>query len=172
MIAGPSGRSTASTILVNFVTNKRREATALGEDDPYVPTDFLPYLLNRAAEETSVGFQALYRERYGMLRTEWRVLFHLGCYGDQTAREICDRARLHKTKVSRAVAALEGKRFLARTVSTTDRRREILSLTRRGTAAYRDLSDAARRYDEALAASFAGEEGRVLRRCLRRLAGL
>ena len=68
--------------------------------------DFLPYLLNQAAEEASLGFQVLYKERYGMLRTEWRVLFHLGRYGDMTAKEICDRARTHKTKVSRAVAAL------------------------------------------------------------------
>ena len=36
---------------------------------------FLPYLLNQAAEQTSVGFQENYRERYGMLRTEWRVCF-------------------------------------------------------------------------------------------------
>ena len=144
----------------------------MSEDGPYRPDDFLPYLLNRAAEETSLGFQGLYRERYGMLRTEWRVLFHLGAHGNLTARDVCDRARLHKTKVSRAVAALEAKRMLARTVSEADRRREILSLTRRGAAAYRDLSTAAQRYDEALAARLDEAEGRVLRRCLRRLAGL
>ena len=155
--------------MVNFVTNNRG---AVADEEPYPLAEFLPYLLNRAAEETSLGFQALYRERYGMLRTEWRVLFHLGGCGDLTAREICDRARLHKTKVSRAVAAPEAKRMLVRTVSVEDRRREILSLTGRGRAAYRDLSGAARRYDEALAGRFDGEEGRVLRRCLKRLAGL
>lgn len=144
----------------------------MADEDPYRLTDFLPYLLNRAAEETSLEFQALYRERYGMLRTEWRVLFHLGSYGSLTARDVCERARLHKTKVSRAVAALETKRMLVRAVSEEDRRLEILSLTRRGAAAYRDLSGAAQRYDEALAARFDAAEGRVLRRCLKRLAGL
>jgi DNA-binding MarR family transcriptional regulator len=49
-----------------------------------------------------------------MLRTEWRVLFHLGRYGAMSAREISRRAGIHKTKVSRAVAALERKRFLER----------------------------------------------------------
>ena len=39
---------------------------------------FLPYLLNQAAEESSLSFQRVYKDRYGMLRTEWRVLFHLG----------------------------------------------------------------------------------------------
>ena len=68
--------------------------------------DFLPYLLNLAAEEASLGFQTLYKTRYGMLRTEWRVLFHLGIYGEMTATEIGERARMHKTKISRAVQKL------------------------------------------------------------------
>ena len=38
---------------------------------------FLPYLLNQAAEATSRAFQAVYRDRYGMTRTQWRVLAHL-----------------------------------------------------------------------------------------------
>lgn len=142
------------------------------DDDPLEPTNFLPYLLNRAAEEASLGFQPLYRERYGMLRTEWRVMFHLGCYGSMSARDICERGRLHKTKVSRAVAALEAKRFLKRDVANDDRRVEILSLTRRGAGVYRALLEAAKHYDESLDAQFDARERAVLRRCLARLAGL
>ncbi|NDH26495.1 MAG: MarR family transcriptional regulator, partial [Rhodobacteraceae bacterium] len=41
---------------------------------------FIPYLLNQAAEESSLAFQRIYKDRYGMLRGEWRVLFHLGIY--------------------------------------------------------------------------------------------
>ena len=144
----------------------------MAHDDPFDLGDFLPYLLNRAAEETSLSFQSRYRERYGMLRTEWRVLFHLGRHGEMTAREICERARLHKTKVSRAVAALETRRFLTRTVYEPDRRHETLALTRGGRAAYRDLAAAARDYDASLADLFSPDEERTLRRCLRRLAGL
>ena len=39
---------------------------------------FTPYLLNQAAEAQSDVFSRNYRDLYGMLRTEWRVLFHLG----------------------------------------------------------------------------------------------
>ncbi len=84
--------------------------------------DFLPYLLAQAADALSIEFQHYYKSRYGMLRTEWRVLFRLGSYGDMTARDICIRARIHKTKVSRAVAALERMRFLSREELPTDRR--------------------------------------------------
>ena len=73
----------------------------MNEKDDFALQDFLPYLLNRAAEESSLGFQKHYKNRYGMLRTEWRVLFHLGNYGEMTAKEIGSRAKIHKTKISR-----------------------------------------------------------------------
>ena len=134
-------------------------------------SEFLPYLLNRAAEDASAGFARHYKDRYGMLRTEWRVLFHLGRYGAMTAREICDRASLHKTKVSRAVAALQAKRFLEREVVEEDRRNERLSLTRAGQAAYKDLSGLAAEYDAGLAARLGPKETDALRKALRRLIG-
>ena len=101
--------------------------------------EFLPYLLFRAAEQTSRDFQKRYKARYGMLRTEWRVLFHLGM-GMQTAKQICDFAGLHKTKVSRAVQALEAKRFLKRTKNPNDRRSELLELTKMGQMALTELT--------------------------------
>ena len=131
--------------------------------------DFLPYALNRAAESASLGFARIYKARYGLLRTEWRVLFHLGRYGDLTAREICDRADLHKTKVSRAVASLERRRILTRQTTAADRRREILSLTAAGAAAYDELAEEARAYDRALSERFSDADLAVLRDALRRI---
>ena len=133
---------------------------------------FLPYVLNQAAEASSAGFQSCYRHRYGMLRTEWRVLFHLGRYGGITAKEICERASLHKTKVSRAVLALETKRYLVRAPQEQDRRHETLSLTRQGQAVYSDLVQAAEDYDAALSAHFSTQEREVLQRCLEKIAKL
>ena len=101
--------------------------------------DFIPYLLNRAAEKTSHEFETVYKSKYGMLRMEWRVLFHLGRYGPLTAKDICMKADLHKTKVSRAVAALEEKRFLSRTEHAEDRRYETLTLSSKGYEVYQDL---------------------------------
>jgi DNA-binding MarR family transcriptional regulator len=135
-------------------------------------TDFLPYLLNMAAEESSARFQATYKEHYGILRTEWRVLFHLGRYGDMTAREICDRARIHKTKISRAVAKLETRRFLRRTEVPTDRRNAMLELTNAGQAAYVDLAEKAHAYNLTLSEGLSPEDQKTLRRCLVKLANL
>ena len=84
------------------------------ENNAFDLQEFLPYLLNQAAEASSLEFQQLYKDRYGMLRAEWRVLFHLGLYGSMTAGEIGRRARVHKTKISRAVHRLAERRFLTR----------------------------------------------------------
>lgn len=142
------------------------------EKDDFFLQDFLPFLLNRAAEESSLEFQTQYKDRYGMLRTEWRVLFHLGIYGSMTAKEIGHRAKIHKTKISRAVAKLAERRFVARNRDENDRRAEHLSLTSAGEIAYRDLRSVAKTYDEKLASQFTVEEAVVLRRLLRKLAGI
>lgn len=133
---------------------------------------FLPYLLNQAADASSREFQRYYKSRYGMLRTEWRVVFHLGRYGAMTAKQICDAAGLHKTKVSRAVAALEHKRFLKRAVVSQDRRQEALTLTRQGMRVFDDLSAAAQQFDAKLQVAFTDDERDVLQRCLRQIAGM
>ena len=133
---------------------------------------FTPYLLTLAAEASSVGFQKYYKDRYGMLRTEWRVLFHLGQYGAMTAKDISARARLHKTKVSRAVSALEKKRYLVRTEVEEDRRSETLSLTRVGGRVFEDLKNEAAQFDALLMSQFSAAERALLQKCLSEMAGL
>ncbi|QDI77311.1 MarR family winged helix-turn-helix transcriptional regulator [Leisingera aquaemixtae] len=142
------------------------------EKDDFTLQDFLPFLLNRAAEESSLGFQRHYKDRYGMLRTEWRVLFHLGNYGQMTAKEIGERAKIHKTKISRAVAKLAEKRFVTRTRDENDRRAEHLTLTPAGQSAYRELRDVAQEFDSKLCRQFTTGEVAILRYMLRKLAGI
>ncbi|MEX0276584.1 MAG: MarR family winged helix-turn-helix transcriptional regulator [Ruegeria sp.] len=142
------------------------------EKDEFDLRNFLPFLLNQAAEESSLEFQQVYKNRYGMLRTEWRVLFHLGNYGEMTAKDIGQRAKIHKTKISRAVAKLEQRRFLKRIRDEEDRRVERLSLTQAGHSAYRELRAIAQSYDAKLAAQFTSGEVALLRMMLRRLAGM
>ncbi|KZZ24801.1 MarR family transcriptional regulator [Sulfitobacter sp. HI0082] len=139
-------------------------------DDDFQLQYFLPYLLNQAAEASSLEFQQIYKSRYGMLRTEWRVLFHLGLYGQLTASEIGQRARMHKTKISRAVHRLTERRFVTRTRDDGDRRVEHLALTRRGQAAYDDLRAVAQRYNAALMDTLDPAEAAVLRRALLKLS--
>ena len=142
------------------------------ENDAFDLQNFLPFLLNQAAEGSSLEFQRVYKDRYGMLRTEWRVLFHLGSYGEMTARDIGQRAKIHKTKISRAVHKLEQRRYLKRSRDEKDRRVERLALTPAGQTVYNELRGIARDYDARLAGKFTSGETALLRMMLRRLAGL
>src|SRR3954447_24862401 len=101
---------------------------------------FLPYRLDILAEAVSRALSRVYKEKYHLGVPEWRVLAHLGQYAPITAKAITAHSRMHKTKVSRAVAALENLGFLARAGSDQDGRQELLSLTARGKAAYTDLA--------------------------------
>ena len=142
----------------------------MDQKDEFSLQEFLPYLLNQAAEESSLAFQQIYKSRYGMLRTEWRVLFHLGMYGQMTAKDIGGRAKIHKTKVSRAVQKLADRRYLTRTRDRTDRRSEKLELTAAGDAAYKELRQVALDYDRELTRTFDESENQLLRKMLRVLA--
>jgi DNA-binding MarR family transcriptional regulator len=131
--------------------------------------EFLPYLLNQAAEVTSRGFQTQYRDRHGFSRTQWRVLANLGKFGAMTARDICRISHIEKTKVSRAVAGMEQAGLLSRTPSASDRRAEVLLLTDTGRRVFDELGQLAVSFDQDLRASLGQAEAETLTALLRRL---
>ena len=130
---------------------------------------FLPYLLNQAAEVTSQNFQTVYRAEYGMTRTQWRVMANLGKHGTMTASEICRLTFIEKTKMSRAVQLLEEKGFLLRSSIVGDRRSEQLSLTLKGNATFRILGQKANAYDLDLRNRLGREVAEKLEKVLRNL---
>ncbi len=123
---------------------------------------FLPYRLNRLADAVSRDFSRLYKERFGLTRPEWRVLAALGQIGTMTATEVGRHSSQHKTRVSRAVAALEKRRWLARAVDEADRRVERLTLTRAGQDAYRELVPLAKAFEAELLSVLAPAEREAL----------
>lgn len=141
----------------------------MAEHAEFFLAEFLPYLLNQAAQAASREFSAVYRDRYGMLNAEWRVLAHLGEFGPLTATEIGTRTRVHKTKISRAIAALEMKRFVSRETRLADRRSAKVSLTRQGHVVYANLSRLAVTHNHKLAQSLGQKDFDMLRSSLRRL---
>lgn len=101
---------------------------------------FLPYRLSRLSEAVSNEIRPIYKDRFGINRPEWRALVALADLGRATAKDIGAHSAQHKTKVSRAVWALEQRRWLKREPDPDDRRYEILSLTPAGQKAYQALA--------------------------------
>jgi DNA-binding MarR family transcriptional regulator len=100
---------------------------------------FLPYRLNRIASAVSLDFRSVYGPHHDLTIPEWRVLATLGQFEEISAKAIGQHSSMHKTKVSRAVRALEERRWLKRRESEEDRREEILTLTPLGQKIYRDI---------------------------------
>jgi DNA-binding MarR family transcriptional regulator len=123
---------------------------------------FLPYRLLRAAEEVSRRFSRHYKDRHGMTRPEWRTLATIGQYGTITAKAVGEHSSMHKTKVSRAVRALELRRWLVRRTDESDRRIEHLQLTVAGRRAYGDLVAIAETFERDMTGRLGGDAARAL----------
>jgi DNA-binding MarR family transcriptional regulator len=119
---------------------------------------FLPYRLYRLADAVSREFSKIYKDSHGLTRPEWRTLSGLGQHGTMTATALGEQSAMHKTKVSRAVAELERRRWLTRRPDEADRRVEHLTLTKAGLAAYREMVPLAKAFERELLARLGAEE--------------
>ena len=101
--------------------------------------DFLPHRLNVLSSLVSQALTRVYA-RHGIGIPEWRVLVTLGENGTMTGKAVGAHTHMHKTKVSRAVAYLEQRKFLTRRANRADLRESFLSLTPGGRAVYEELA--------------------------------
>lgn len=132
---------------------------------------FLPYRLNVLASLTSNALAQIYAERFGLSIPAWRVVATLGQYEFRTARDIAVHAIMHKSTVSRAVAALEQRGLIARRPNEGDRREEWLELTADGREIYEALAPEALAFEERFVSVLTEEEQAVLTALIDRLSG-
>jgi DNA-binding MarR family transcriptional regulator len=138
--------------------------------------DFLPHKLNVLSSLVSQALSRVYGQRYGIGIPEWRVLVTLGQYGVMTGKAVGAHTHMHKTKVSRAVAQLEQRKFVTRRVNRADLREAFLSLTPTGRAIYEEAApialDFTNRLSEVVAPSDRAAFDRAMRQLTERSAKL
>jgi DNA-binding MarR family transcriptional regulator len=138
--------------------------------------DFLPHKLNVLSSLVSQALTRVYGQRYGIGIPEWRVLVTLGQYGVMTGKAIGAHTHMHKTKVSRAVAQLEQRKFVSRRANRADLREAFLSLTQSGRAIYDEAApialDFTKRLSEVVAPSDRAAFDRAMRQLTERSAKL
>lgn len=130
---------------------------------------FLPYRLNVCASLVSQALSRVYAERYKIGVPEWRVLVTLGQFGMMTAKAIGSHSHMHKTKVSRAVAMLERRKFVTRRANRADLREAFLSLTPAGRDIYSELAPIALEFARQLMESVEPADRAALSRALTKL---
>jgi DNA-binding MarR family transcriptional regulator len=110
---------------------------------------FLPHRLNVLSSLVSQALTQVYA-KYGIGIPEWRVLVTLGQFGVMTGKAVGARTHMHKTKVSRAVAQLEARKFVTRKANRADLREAFLSLTPTGRSVYEELAPRAQEFTDKL----------------------
>jgi DNA-binding MarR family transcriptional regulator len=132
--------------------------------------DFLPHRLNVLSSLVSQALTRVYG-RHGIGIPEWRVLVSLGQFGVMTGKAIGARTHMHKTKVSRAVAQLERRKFLSRRANRDDLREAFLSLTPAGRAVYEELAPRALEFTDRLSEAVAPADRAAFDRAMKDLTG-
>ncbi len=122
---------------------------------------FMPFRLNRLADAVSTNLSEIYRDRFGLQIPEWRVLVTVGKSLARTAQQIASSTRMHKTRVSRAVAALEARNLIARQTNDEDSREMSLELTKAGQRMYATLVPLALRRENQLLSCLSNTERRA-----------
>lgn len=151
--------------------------SASGSPDPPALQlgDFVPFRLNRLAAEVSEHLATIYREHFGLEIPEWRVMVTVGPERGCTAQYIARSTRMHKTRVSRAIAHLEKRGLMTRVTSSADRREMGLRLTKAGRRVYAELVPLALERESILLACLTREQLRAFTTgldCLETFLGL
>ncbi|MBB4015562.1 DNA-binding MarR family transcriptional regulator [Chelatococcus caeni] len=137
---------------------------------------FLPYRLNVVAQLVAEALAESYAETFGLGIPEWRVIATLGEYDEMTARDIGRQSRMHKTKVSRAISALDERGLIDRRSNEEDRREAFVSLSREGRETYAAIVPIALGFAERLTDGVPQEDlaafGRVIEHLMQRCAAL
>ena len=144
--------------------------TARSTDRPSLRLpDFVPFRLNRLASAVSEHLAAIYRGRFALEVPEWRIIATVGQERDCTAQFIAASTRMHKTRVSRAIAQLLGRGLIERAPSAADRREMHLRLSATGRRMYAQLVPLALAREEELLQCMSAAERRAFVAGLARL---
>ena len=93
---------------------------------------YVPALLVFLANKLTSSASAIFRRRFGIGTTEWRVLAMVAVEPDITAGRICRVIGFDKAAVSRALAVLQRKALVQARSHATDGRSSAFALTARG----------------------------------------
>ena len=132
---------------------------------------YVTYSLSVIDNMLALGAYRIYRKRFGVNVTEWRVLGSLAInpVGAETANDICLLTRTDKAPISRAIARLMEAGMVKREADPKDKRRIMLALTPKGRQTHDRILPIALEREERLLEALTPEEIDEFRRILKKL---
>ena len=140
----------------------RRRTAATGEPAKLRLDEFIPYRLAVVAREMSASLAQKYTHEFGISIPEWRVMAHLAEVDVCSSGEICARTAMDKAKVNRAVTRLVAAGLVLAETSRSDRRLNVLALSRKGRDIYRRIAPIALDVESSVTQSLTGHERAAL----------
>ncbi len=98
--------------------------------------NFLPYVMNRMAENISAELSVIYRDNYNLTVAQWRVIANLAQHQILLAQDIVKFTDMKKSMISRAVNALVRRELVIGEQAEGDNRAKNLRLTPMGIELY------------------------------------
>jgi DNA-binding MarR family transcriptional regulator len=130
----------------------------------YVPA-FLTFLANKMSSSAST----VYRRRFGIGITDWRIMALLAIEPWIPAGRIGEVIGLDKAAISRSVRDMAALGLVETQVLENDQRRQFIALTHAGVALHDEIVDVALERERALLAELSDEERRTLISLLARM---
>lgn len=101
--------------------------------------NYAPFLINVVSNAWQRKTSSIYRERFGLGISEWRVLSMLNIEPGITANRICEVINMDKAAASRSLKTLHEGGFLTFRASPTDERKRRWWLSDKGLATHDEI---------------------------------
>ena len=139
------------------------------EERPITLSQFVPYRMVNLATSISSDCSSVYRESFGITTPEWRVLARLAEQYPLNSKELGIAAFMDKSKVSRAINAMDKKALIFRSTDEKDKRAEKLSLTPKGLDLYREVAQKVLAWEADMLSALSKSEAATLTKIMDKL---
>lgn len=123
---------------------------------------FLPALITWAAHRLAANNSIVYRDKFDVTLTEWRVMLHLTAEPGSSAAQLAHAIGYDKASISRTVGSLAQRGLLCERAHASDGRALHLDLTEQGEKLYREILPVALEQETRLLAGLSLEESETL----------
>jgi DNA-binding MarR family transcriptional regulator len=123
---------------------------------------YIPAYLSFLAGKLSSGASAVYRPRFGIGITDWRMMALLAAEPWVVASHICNSTGLDKAAVSRSVRSLQDLGLIEITPDRQDQRKQLIALTSKGMALHNRIVELAVAREQALLEGLSEAERKTL----------
>lgn len=132
---------------------------------------YMPYRLSIVSNKVSGIVAQIYKDKFALSITEWRIMAVLGEYSGASADEISVKTQIEKSLISRAVGQLLKRKLVHRKIAKEDKRRSEISLSDTGYEVYAEIAPLSLEYEKELLSCLTAEEQSLLSEMIDRLYG-